>query len=483
MMSAVKPLTIPRTFLLWLVLFSPVAAWIGWQDYADRYERFFQDTSIAQRMLSQKTVQHEAVLATLAALSHPPIPQRLLPSLQPSMPQLLGLGFLRDGAWAGSTASPPGLVAAVEQARQVGRPVTLPLDEARYWLVAPSSWSLLLDARLLIPAADFPPSLAMLTLDLGKGPLMLLARQSTDGPPGWKIDLHKPLGAVSQPFPLHSWRTLTATDWPWVEWLAWAAASCLLAAGTAAWQRSRADARRQQEAVRLAAMARLSTLGEMAAGIAHELNQPLTAILAQVRAAERLLDDEEERPAVRQALLASAGQARRAADIISRMRELVKPSSPSPRTAVDPDALAASLLFLREDELARRGIRLMWHNSSPGVRLLGDRVALEQILHNLVQNAADALADTPGSRNIVLSGGVEGTDYAFSVSDNGPGIADEALPRLFEPFYSTRPQGMGLGLALCETLAGAMDGRIAVRNLDPVGACFTLRLPLAGAPA
>ncbi len=481
MMSAVKPLTIPRTFLFWLVLFCPVAAWIGWQDYADRYERFFQDTSIAQRMLSQKTVQHEAVLATLAALSHPPIPERLLPSLQPSMPQLLGLGYLRNEGWVGSTAAPPGLEAAVEQARQLGRPVTLPLDDARYWLVAPSGWSLLLDARQLIPAADFPPSLAMLTLDVGPDPLTLLARQSGTSSLGWKIDLHKPLGAVSQPFPLHSWRRLTPVDWPWLEWLAWAVASGLLVAGTAAWQRSRADARRQQEEVRLAAMARLSTLGEMAAGLAHELNQPLTAILAQVRAAERLLDDEEERPAVRQALLASAGQARRAADIISRMRELVKPSKPSPRTAVDPDALAASLLFLREDELARRGIRLAWRNATPGARPLGDRVALEQILHNLVQNAADALAEASGSRSIVLSGGVQGTEYEFSVSDSGPGIPAEALPRLFEPFYTTRPQGMGLGLALCETLAGAMDGRITARNLDTKGACFTLRLPLAGA--
>lgn len=481
MMSAVKPLTLSRTLLLWLVLFCPVAAWLGWQAHADRYERFFQDTSIAQRMLSQKTVQHEAVLATLAALSHPPVPERLLPSLQPSMPQLLDLGYLREGVWAGSTTPPPGLQATVEQARQLGRPVTLPLDQARYWLVAPSSWSLLLDARQLIAPADFPPALAMLTLDLGGGPLTLLARQPAGNGPSWTLDLHKPLGAVSQPFPLHSWRRLTPADWPWLEWLVWAVASALLVAGTAAWQRSRAEARRQQEEVRLAAMARLSTLGEMAAGLAHELNQPLTAILAQVRAAERLLDDEEERPAVRQALLASAGQARRAADIISRMRELVKPSAPAPRAALDPDALAASLLFLRKDELARRGIRLTWRNLTPGARPLGDRVALEQILHNLVQNAADALAGTQGGGQIEVCGGVNTTAYEFNVRDNGPGIPAEALPRLFEPFYTTRAQGMGLGLALCETLAGAMDGRITVHNLETWGACFTLRLPLAGA--
>ncbi|MBS7661699.1 sensor histidine kinase [Pseudomonas lalucatii] len=447
-MSAVKPLTKIRTSLLWLVLFCPGAAWIGWQDYAARYERFAQDTSIAQRMLSQKTVQHEAVLATLGALSHPPVAERLLPSLQPAMPQLLGLGHLRDGVWAGSRTPPSNLAAAVEHARQAGRPVTLPLDASRYWLVAPSSWSLLLDARQLIAAADFPASLAMLTLDVGAGPLTLLARQAAARPAGWHIDLRKPLGAASQPFPLHSWRTLTPADWPWAAWLAWAAASGLLPPG-----------------------------------VAHELNQPLTAILAQVRAAERLLDDEEERPAVRQALLASAGQARRAADIIRRMRELVTPSSPSSPAAVDPDTLAASLLFLRQDELARRGIRLTWRNTSPGARPLGDRVALEQILHNLVQNAADALADAPGARHIVLSGGVEGTEYQFSVSDNGPGIPDEVLPRLFEPFYTTRAHGMGLGLALCETLAGAMDGRISARNLDPLGACVALRLPLAGADA
>ncbi|WP_049058815.1 ATP-binding protein, partial [Achromobacter xylosoxidans] len=83
-------------------------------------------------------------------------------------------------------------------------------------------------------------------------------------------------------------------------------------------------------------------------------------------------------------------------------------------------------------------------------------------------------------RHIALEGRADGATYVFSVSDNGPGIAADALPRLFTPFYTTRAQGMGLGLALCETLAGAMDGRLAARNLQPAGACFTLALPLAG---
>lgn len=472
-----------RALLAWLVLFCLGALWIGRQHYVDQYDRFFQDTSVAQRMLSQKTVQHEAVLATLSALSHPPAPERLFPSLRPAMPQLKALGYLPDGVWAGSAAEPPGLRAAVEQARTLDRPVALPLDAARYWLVAPSSWSLLVDARDLIAATDFPASLANLTLAIGQQPLALLQRQPAPTGPGWPLALAKPLGAASQPFVLHSTRTLTPASWPWLTWGLWGLTSALLVVGVAATRRSRAEARRQQEQARLASMARLSTLGEMAAGIAHELNQPLTAILAQTRAAQRLLDDEEERPSVRRALMASAEQAKRAADIISRMRALVQPSAPGRREALDPDALAASLRFLREPELARLGIRLHWHNASPQARPLAERVALEQILHNLVQNAADALANTAGPRQITLEGRADGAHYVFSVSDNGPGIAADALPRLFTPFYTTRAQGMGLGLALCETLAGAMDGRLAARNLQPSGACFSLTLPLAGGPA
>lgn len=475
-----NPLSRTRALLCWLILFCLGAAWIARQEYVDQYDRFFQSTSIAQRMLSQKTVQHEAVLATLAALSHPPAPERLYPSLQPALPQLLGLGYLADGAWAGSLAAPAGLSAAVERARQLGRPVALPVDPARYWLISPSSWSLLLDARQLVPAADFPPGLANLSLTLDQTALPLLDKQPDD-PPGLTMTLQKPLGAASQPFQMRSARTWTPAAWPWTAWLAWTVASALLVAGAAAWQRSRADARRQQEQARLAAMARLSTLGEMAAGIAHELNQPLTAILAHTRAAGRLLDDEEERPAVRHALLASSEQAKRAADIISRMRALVQPSSPARREALDPDALVASLRFLREPDLARQGIRITWHNASPGARPLGDRVALEQILHNLVQNAADALADADGPRHIQIEGRADGDAYLFTVSDTGPGIAADALPRLFAPFYTTRPQGMGLGLALCDTLAGSMDGRVAARNLAPAGACFTVTLPRSGA--
>ena len=228
-------------------------------------------------------------------------------------------------------------------------------------------------------------------------------------------------------------------------------------------------------------MERLGTLGEMAAGIAHELNQPLTAILAQTRAAERMLDDEDERPAVREALRPAPARPPRGRHHRPHARAGA-PSAPAAREALDPEALANSLRFLREQELARQGVRLAWRNDArrtPAGRPRGAGTDPAQP----VQNAVDALAGMragAGQGLIELSGAVDGDHYLLSVRDNGPGIAPEALPRLYQPFYTTRAQGMGLGLALCETLAGAMDARIEARNLTPAGACFTVRLPRAG---
>ncbi|KAJ8138071.1 hypothetical protein OY671_008716, partial [Metschnikowia pulcherrima] len=183
--AAVNPPSRHRALLAWSVSFCSGALWIGRQHYVDQYERFFQDTSVAQRMSSQKTVQHEAVLATSSASSHPPAPERSFPSSRPAMPQLQALGYSPDGAWAGSTAEPPGSRAAVEQARTSGRPVTSPSDAARYWSVAPSSWSSSVDARELVPAADFPAGSANSTLAIGEQPSPSSQRQPAPVGPGW----------------------------------------------------------------------------------------------------------------------------------------------------------------------------------------------------------------------------------------------------------------------------------------------------------
>ena len=156
---------------------------------------------------------------------------------------------------------------------------------------------------------------------------------------------------------------LTPASWPWAQWLAWAAASALLVAGAAAWRRGRAEALRQREQARVAAMERLGTLGEMAAGIAHELNQPLTAILAQTRAAERMLDDETNGPPC----AGPAGQRRPGPPRGRHHRPHARagaPSAPAARRRWIPRRWR-SLRFLREQELARQGVRLAWRNDAP----------------------------------------------------------------------------------------------------------------------
>jgi len=111
-------------------------------------------------------------------------------------------------------------------------------------------------------------------------------------------------------------------------------------------------------------------------------------------------------------------------------------------------------------------------------------VALEQIVHNLLTNALHAVAQVPpAERRLDLAVGVDGAQGVLAVSDSGPGIAPDALSRVFEPFFSTRPGGLGLGLSLCETLAASMGGGLSCRNLETRGAEFRLVLPLAEAGA
>lgn len=469
--------TLRQSISYWLLASLLGALLSGWFALREQQQRFSQDSSIAHRLLSQKTVQHEAVLATLAQLETPPPAQRLLAGLQPAMPQLLAIGYWQHDSWHGSSAAPAGIAAAYRQAASQHLAQTLPAGNGRYWLVDGSGWSLLIDARLLLAGSDWPPALARISLELPSGELALLARQPQPLPWGWPLALDKRLPAASQPFAFHSRRVLTPAEWPWTQWLALSLLLALLLGSIRSRLQVRAQRHLAQQQLRLANLNRLGTLGEMAAGIAHELNQPLTAILANVRAAERLLDDDDERDSVRQALQTSAAQARRAADIVGRLRAMVTQPGSGGSRALDPQPLLESLLVLRHDELAARRIALSWDNASPEARLQAEPVALEQILHNLVQNAVEALGSRGG--HIRLRGEALGSRYWLTVSDDGPGIPPEQLPQLFQPFFTTREGGMGLGLSLSETLAHGMHGQLTAANLPAGGACFTLSLPLA----
>jgi C4-dicarboxylate-specific signal transduction histidine kinase len=224
----------------------------------------------------------------------------------------------------------------------------------------------------------------------------------------------------------------------------------------------------------------LNTLGELAGGLAHELNQPLTAVIAATQAARRLLDDDPPAlPDAREAMTQVSAQARRAADVVTRLRRLIEtPDTHAPRQPLDLGAAMRNVLQLLEPELRRHGVEASLQGSAPAV--LGDAVALEQILHNLVGNALRALEEMPaGERRLILEAREENGRGVVSVRDSGPGMAPDVLPHVFEPFFTTRRGGLGLGLNLCETLAHAMDGTLTAANATPRGAEFKLTLPLA----
>lgn len=295
----------------------------------------------------------------------------------------------------------------------------------------------------------------------------------------------------SQPFELRLRQATGPVQWPWALLCAWALALTLGAALLAGWQRTRRERQRAVGLLRVNRVAWLNAQGELAAGIAHELNQPLTAVLSNTQAAVRLLADEPPALVTAQhAMVQAAAQARRAGEVLARLRKLIQ-AAPTASTAgataaqpnlpVQMESVLRQVLDLLQPELRRHGIATVLEGQAPAVQ--ADAVALEQILHNLVGNAMQAMDTLPaGQRQLRLQLGSNPAFGLLTVHDSGPGIAPEALARVFEPFYSTRPDGLGLGLglSLCESLAQGMHGTLTAANAAPHGAAFRLALPLAG---
>ncbi|GEM47016.1 sensor histidine kinase [Deinococcus cellulosilyticus] len=221
---------------------------------------------------------------------------------------------------------------------------------------------------------------------------------------------------------------------------------------------------------------RINTTGEVASGMAHELNQPLTAILSHSQGALRVLQ-EGEMDLARTALERTVTQAKRAGEIIQRLRAQLT-RQPLVAVRVNLQQLMARLVQLLEADLQSRHIQLNIDLSqAPPVE--ADPIQLEQVLHNLIRNSMEALQDTPASdRKITLQARTEGSQLLLSVRDHGPGLSDSALEHLFLPFHSTKKDGMGIGLSLSRTLMQSMNGELSGGNHPDGGALFTLTLPV-----
>lgn len=474
------------------------SAWLVVADLAARREAFDTDARIAHRLLSQQAVQHDAMLATLTLLQPAPDmagttvgagPEQRLPALYPQVLQVLRR--TADSPWPAARGA--AWAAAEAESSRLQRAVLAEVDlaQGRYTLLRagqPASYALAIDAAATVPWAEWPlprggPVRAVLRLGTAAWDIQSGAAAS-GAPTVWRFAASKRLAADSQPFELQVSRQLHLQELPWLKLALWWVLSAAATAALAAWQRQREATRRAQDLLRLGQVGRLNALGELAAGMAHELNQPLTAVLASTQAAQRLLDDTEpDLATVRQALAQSAQQARRAADVVGRLRRLVQPSDPS--AAPQPLGLQAAVhqvLYLLAPQIEQLGVQADTSAVPEGLRVLADPVALEQVVHNLVLNALQALERmAAGKRQLRLAAQADGAALHLLVQDSGPGFAPAALARAFEPFFTTREGGLGLGLSLCETLAAGMGGALSARNRPEGGAELRLTLPQAGA--
>lgn len=235
-------------------------------------------------------------------------------------------------------------------------------------------------------------------------------------------------------------------------------------------------ARLGEQDAKIAHASRINTLGELSSGIAHELTQPMTAILSQSQAGLRLIKQSgNPQDILANVLNANVVQAKRASDILTRLREWTKPNN-EPLMPIDVNVCVLNVLFLIEAEVKKHAIEFDLELSQDKLIVMGNSVEIEQVIFNLIQNALDKFnaSDMPPQNIKLQTISVERT-VVFSVLDDGFFIDNDILNRIFDPFISSKQDGMGLGLALCERIINRMEGHIQLSNeISGVKASFSL---------
>jgi PAS domain S-box-containing protein len=231
--------------------------------------------------------------------------------------------------------------------------------------------------------------------------------------------------------------------------------------------------------IELAHVNRVTTVGQLTASIAHEVNQPIGALVTNAHVALRMLGAEPpDLKEAREALDDIIKDGRRASDVIQRIRALVR-KAPALADELDINEVIGETLALARSEILRNDVSLQTQlvRDLPPIR--GDRVQVQQVIMNLVMNAVEAMSGlAEGTRELQIRTDKDEKDcVAITVSDSGPVLKPEALDRFFEAFYSTKPTGMGIGLSICRSIIEAHEGRILARANVPCGATFHITLP------
>ena len=283
-------------------------------------------------------------------------------------------------------------------------------------------------------------------------------------------------------------RVMTPGGWRWLSWSARGIVdangrlTAIVASARDITARRRAEEQARQHLQSLAHVTRVSSMGEMASAIAHEINQPLTAIANYTYASVRMLrSGAANQDEILEVLQRVAGEAERAGEVVRRMRSFVR-GDEGQIQEVEANFLVNEVVRLAAAEARQNGVELDTRLEVGLPVVLADSIQIQQVLLNLVRNAIEAIAMSGAEvRRIQLSTRASGDGMIeIAVSDTGPGLAGTDLEKVFEPFYTTKPEGIGIGLALSRSIADAHGGRLwATANAGSPGATFRLTLPTA----
>jgi two-component system sensor histidine kinase DctS len=243
-------------------------------------------------------------------------------------------------------------------------------------------------------------------------------------------------------------------------------------------EQKRAEARQRQQDEQLQRIARVVTVGEITSTLAHELNQPLAALVNFAATAKSFVEQGQE-ASLKATLDDISAEAQRAADIVRQVRGLLSQGSEGFKVIAPNEIVARALAFL-EPEIRIQRVRVHAALQTGLPSISGDRILLEQVLLNLLVNAIQAMRTVPiRQRALEVATDIEGEGVAIRVADRGTGVDLDAAPRLFDPFFTTKARGLGLGLSICRTIIERHGGRIGFTNRLDGGAEFTIHLPRA----
>ena len=482
----------------WLALSLAGCVVIARMELIKQQTSFEAETQVVHRLLSQSVTQVEAVLSTLPTLpglraqnERTRAEQRLL-SVFPHVLMVLR----RDGneSWSDEP-----LRAGEAESRRLKRAALadVNLAKGRYHLVLAqeaSSFALLVDIKTMIPWQDWPMSrdTSPVRVSLALEPQVMVLQEGkstadgTNPARGWTFESLETLSSSTQPFSLITKRHVGWGELRLARMAAWCLAVALMLLAARALLRQRHDRHRAEALLRVGQVGRLNTLSELAHGMVQELGEPMDKAQAATQKAEQLLQsDSPGLGDIQAAVSQAAQQVTRAAAVVNRLRHVLEqPDLGHALRSVSLLGAARNALDLITPELQRLGVKYSVACSAADITVTAEPVALGQIIHNLLMNALQALQEVrPSERSLVLT--LTSTEHQghksgqLSVQDSGPGIPNDVVTHLFEPFFTTRTGALGLGLSLSETLANSMGGSLTAYNRVPRGAEFCLTLPLA----